>query len=163
MRFAVLSDTHGDLSRMFAAADYIRALKPDALIHLGDFCADAEAMAKELRLELHAVAGNCDAGRTTHPVVDVLEAEGARILLCHGHNYDVGETPQRLIWAAQERECTAALFGHTHRQFLEKEDGVLLMNPGSLCRPRGTEAGLGLLTVEKGVVRGLLLPFSGRS
>lgn len=65
MRFAVLSDTHGDLSRMFAAADYIRALKPDALIHLGDFCADAEAMAKELRLELHAVAGNCDAGRTT--------------------------------------------------------------------------------------------------
>ena len=80
MRFAVLSDTHGDLSRMFAAADYIRALKPDALIHLGDFCADAEAMAKELRLELHAVAGNCDAGRTTHPVVDVLEAEGARIL-----------------------------------------------------------------------------------
>lgn len=163
MRFAVLSDTHGDLSRMFAAADYIRALKPDALVHLGDFCADAEAMAKELRLELHAVAGNCDAGRTTHPAVDVLEAEGARILLCHGHTYDVGETPQRLIWAAQERECTAALFGHTHRQFLEKEDGVLLMNPGSLCRPRGTEAGLGLLTVEKGVVRGLLLPFSGRS
>ena len=128
MRFAVLSDTHGDLSRMFAAADYIRALKPDALIHLGDFCADAEAMAKELRLELHAVAGNCDAGRTTHPAVDVLEAVGARILLCHGHTYDVGETPQRLIWAAQERECTAALFGHTHRQFLEKEDGVLLMN-----------------------------------
>lgn len=163
MRFAVLSDTHGDLSRMFAAADYIRALKPDALIHLGDFCADAEAMAKELRLELHAVAGNCDAGHTTHPVVDVLEVEGARILLCHGHTYDVGETPQRLIWAAQERECTAALFGHTHRQFLEKEDGVLLMNPGSLCRPRGTEAGLGLLTVEKGVVRGLLLPFSRRS
>lgn len=163
MRFVVLSDTHGDLSRMFAAADYIRALKPDALIHLGDFCADAEAMAKELRLELHAVAGNCDAGRTTRPAVDVLEAEGARILLCHGHTYDVGETPQRLIWAAQERECTAALFGHTHRQFLEKEDGVLLMNPGSLCRPRGTEAGLGLLTVEKGAVRGLLLPFSGRS
>ena len=163
MRFAVLSDTHGDLSRMFAAADYIRALKPDALIHLGDFCADAEAMAKELRLELHAVAGNCDAGRTTHPAADVLEAEGARILLCHGHTYDVGETPQRLIWAAQEWECTAALFGHTHRQFLEKEDGVLLMNPGSLCRPRGTEAGLGLLTVEKGAVRGLLLPFSGRS
>lgn len=163
MRFAVLSDTHGDLSRMFAAADYIRALKPDALIHLGDFCADAEAMAKELRLELHAVAGNCDADRTTHPAADVLEAEGARILLCHGHTYDVGETPQRLIWAAQERECTAALFGHTHRQFLEKEDGVLLMNPGSLCRPRGTEAGLGLLTVEKGAVRGLLLPFSGRS
>lgn len=163
MRFAILSDTHGDLSRMFAAADYIRALKPDALIHLGDFCADAEAMAKELRLELHAVAGNCDAGRTTHPAADVLEAEGARILLCHGHTYDVGETPQRLIWAAQERECTAALFGHTHRQFLEKEDGVLLMNPGSLCRPRGTEAGLGLLTVEKGAVRGLLLPFSGRS
>lgn len=163
MRFAVLSDTHGDLSRMFAAADYIRALKTDALIHLGDFCADAEAMAKELRLELHAVAGNCDAGRTTHPVVDVLEVEGARILLCHGHTYDVGETPQRLIWAAQERECTAALFGHTHRQFLEKENGVLLMNPGSLCRPRGIEAGLGLLTVEKGAVRGLLLPFSGRS
>ncbi len=159
MRFVVLSDTHGDLSKMYRALDYLRALAPDALIHLGDHCADGEQLARELDLPLYAVAGNCDAGRTLAPQERVLEAEGARVLLCHGHAWGVNDGLQRLLYAAQERACAAALFGHTHRQLVQREQGVLLMNPGSLCRPRGGEAGLGLLTLENGKVRALTLPY----
>ena len=159
MRFVVLSDTHGDLSKMYGALDYLRALKPDALIHLGDLCRDAELLAREMDLQLYAVAGNCDAGRTAAPQERVLEVEGVRILLCHGHERGVSDGLQRLIYAAQERECGAALYGHTHRQVVVTEQGILLMNPGSLCRPRAGEAGLGLLTVEGGKMRALTLPY----
>jgi len=159
MRFVVISDTHRDLSKMFAAVDYIKALSPDAVIFLGDVVGDALALKTELRVPFHIVQGNCD-GFSSHPATDVVEAEGVRIFLCHGHQYDVKESPQRLIWAAQERECTVALFGHTHRQYLDKEDGVLIMNPGSLTRPRLCEAGLGVLDVKNGQAKGLLLPFS---
>lgn len=158
MRFVVLSDTHRDLSKMFAAMDYINALSPDAVIFLGDNVSDAVALKTELRVPFHIVQGNCD-GYSTHPATDVIEAEGVRIFICHGHQYDVKESPQRLVWAAQERECSVALFGHTHRQYLDREDGVLLMNPGSLCRPRLYEPGLGVLDVKNGTAKGLLLPF----
>ena len=162
MRYVVLSDTHGDLRRIFAAVDYIRALGADEGLSLGDLCCDASLLEKELRIPFRAVAGNCDAGMTRWPDEDVVMAEGARIFISHGHRFDVYEGPQRLIWAAQERECTVALYGHTHRQELLYEQGVLVMNPGSLCRPRASEAGFGLLDVKNGQAKGLLLPFCGQ-
>ena len=129
MRFAVLSDTHGDLSRMFAAADYIRALKPDALIHLGDFCADAEAMAKELRLELHAVAGNCDGFAPRLMLERTVEVEGMRFFLTHGHLYPSRELLAR---AGRAQGADAVLSGHSHIARAEREPGDLwLINPGT--------------------------------
>ena len=147
MRFAVLSDTHGDLSRMFAAADYIRALKPDALIHLGDFCADAEAMAKELRLELHAVAGNCDAGYTD-PAEGMAPFAGVLFFYTHGHHYGVKMGTDRLAESAGERGADVALFGHTHRRALVRGVGTAatVFNPGSL-RDGGS---YGVITVTDG-------------
>lgn len=158
MRFVVLSDTHGDLSRIFSAVDYIRALSPDGVIFLGDVISDALALKSEIRVPFYIVQGNCD-GISGYPDQDVVEAEGVRIFICHGHRYGVNESPQRLIWAAQERECTVALYGHTHCPELLREDGVLVMNPGSLCRPRICEPGLALLDVKAGHAKGLLLPF----
>lgn len=158
MRFVVLSDTHRELSRMFSAVDYIKALDPDAVIFLGDNVTDAAALKTELHVPFHVVQGNCD-GYSAHPATDVIEAEGVRIFICHGHQYDVKESPQRLMWAAQEKNCTVALFGHTHKPYLDREEGVLLMNPGSLTRPRLCEAGLAVLDVKNGQAKGLLLPF----
>lgn len=162
MRFVVVSDTHGDLSRMFSAVDYIKALGPDAVIFLGDVISDALALKTELRVPFHIVQGNCD-GYSPYPGEEVIEAEGVRIFICHGHRYGVKESPQRLVWAAQERECSVALFGHTHMQYLEREDGVLLMNPGSLCRPRLSRTGLAVLDVKNGAAKGLLLPYQTSS
>ena len=86
-----------------------------------------------------------------------------RILLTHGHRYGVKEDLQRLTYAALEQACAVALFGHTHEPFLAREQGVLLLNPGSLCQPRlGAGAGLALLTVEKGEAKGVLLPYALR-
>lgn len=53
----------------------------------------------------------------------------------------------------------AALFGHTHIPLVEAQGDVLLVNPGSLSRPRGGSApGCALLTIEQGEVRVRLCP-----
>ena len=42
----------------------------------------------------------------------------------------------QLVEAAREKGCNAVFFGHIHVPVLEEEDGVLLVNPGSLAFPR---------------------------
>ncbi len=159
MRYVILSDTHGDVSKMLAAVDFILALKPDAGIFLGDVCADAYLLQKELDIPFTIVAGNCDAGISPYPSTAVVESEGVRIFACHGHQYDVYEGVQRLMYAAQERECAVALYGHTHHQEKLKEEGILFVNPGSIARPRLSAPGLALLDVKDGHANAILLPF----
>ena len=81
---------------------------------------------------LTAVAGNCDYGSTARTEW-LLELEGVRILLTHGHGYAVKQGTGALLRRARELEAQVVLFGHTHQRLLEEADGVLLINPGS-CR-----------------------------
>ena len=46
-------------------------------------------------------------------------------------------TLQNLVYLAQEYECRAVCFGHTHVPVNEIENGIRLLNPGSLSNPRG--------------------------
>ena len=58
MKILVLSDSHAGLSFMRAC---IQAVKPDAMIHLGDYFEDGKAMAEEFpHIPMHQVPGNCD-------------------------------------------------------------------------------------------------------
>ena len=63
--------------------------------------------------------------------------ERARILLCHGHFYDVDMGAWTLAYRAEELSCQAALYGHTHRGELSAYGSLLILNPGSPSRPRG--------------------------
>jgi phosphoesterase, MJ0936 family len=152
-RFAVISDTHGNeysaLRAIQAAGDF------DAVIHLGDYAADAETICEKLGKPLYAVLGNCD---FVHPPKGdfgneyVLEAEGARILLVHGHRHGIDvyssfDARQRAL----DLHCDALLYGHTHIPEVAMKDGILVMNPGSPARPRGgSRPSCGLLIVEDG-------------
>ena len=58
MKIAVFSDTHGSTARMLSAAE---ALRPDALVHLGDYERDADCLAAAFpEIPLYRVCGNCD-------------------------------------------------------------------------------------------------------
>ena len=70
------------------------------------------------------------------PREDVIEVEGNKILVTHGHYYGVSMAFDQLAEAARSRGCNAAFFGHIHVPVVEKEAGVLLVNPGSLAYPR---------------------------
>ena len=60
----------------------------------------------------------------------------AGILLTHGHYYNVSLGVEGLYQEAVDRNCDIAMYGHTHRPFLEKRGAVTILNPGSLSYPR---------------------------
>ena len=58
MKILVLSDSHSALRFMREA---VRAVKPDAIVHLGDYYDDARVLAEENpHIPVHMVPGNCD-------------------------------------------------------------------------------------------------------
>ena len=133
MKAAVFSDTHSNIALMLRAA---REYRPDALIHLGDHDRDAEALRREFPdVPLFAVAGNCDVGSRA-PLAAVVPLGDAKLYVCHGHQHSVDYGVDSLVYAAQERGCSLALYGHTHRPDRQEVGGVQVINPGTAGQGR---------------------------
>lgn len=149
MKIAVFSDTHGDISGIRLIE---RDLPPlDAVFHLGDFSSDGTEIGEYLHVPCYAVRGNCDYRSWDNvPSERIVELGGARFFLTHGHRY---RSTYELGLAAEEAHCGTVLFGHTHKPLLTAFGPVLIVNPGSLSRPRGgTNPGYAVLSVENGDV-----------
>ena len=129
-RIAVVSDSHGDIENIRC---FLKRLgQADALYHLGDHADDAPALADRLNCGFVAVRGNCDPFSDA-PLTYTVDWHGHRILLVHGHTVS-GRLP--LLYAARQANADAVLFGHSHVPSMETVGGILLLNPGSLSRPR---------------------------
>ena len=135
-KILVLSDSHGDVEAMVRAAE---RESPDLILHLWDLCRDFDALRRRLPVTqaMQNVCGNCD-GFTEVPDQRVLLVEGKRILMMHGHRYEVKLGYTRAMWAAWEAEADILLCGHTHIPLNRELMGLRLMNPGSSQGSRGT-------------------------
>lgn len=156
MRIAILADTH--LSLDLARQALVQAGPVDAVVHLGDFYADALALASELKVPVHAVRGNNDFEEGPYELI--LEMEGHRLFLTHGHFFEVPRTLERLKEAALLRDCSVALFGHSHVALIERGSGVLLVNPGALFFPETLKT-FALLELQPGQVEARIVPLDG--
>lgn len=149
MKILVLSDSHASLRYMRQTID---AVKPDAVVHLGDYFSDGETMAEEYRdIPFYAVPGNCDRfrGWISEPETKVLTLGGVRIMLTHGHIHHVKSGYYSLIQDARQSKAQMVLFGHTHEAYChQEEDGLWALNPGS-C---GYGGSAGLVEVRDGQV-----------
>ena len=148
IRLGVLSDTHGSAAAIRRAVEFVG--KVDAWLHAGDVLTDAAYLAEYTGVPVHSVAGNCDWGGV--PKELVLEFEGCRILLLHGHRYGVKYDLYRLSLHAEELDCRAVIFGHTHQSLLDKAGNLLILNPGSPAQPRFCKPSCAVLNVENGKV-----------
>ena len=141
MKILVLSDSHSTLSFMRRCID---AVKPDAVVHLGDHFDDGEAMREEYPcLRFYQVPGNCDRYRTPPHAREILNMPlyGVRIYMTHGHIHRVKQVLGLLLRDAREAKADIALFGHTHCAYCQQEsDGLWVMNPGSCGYYGGTAA-----------------------
>ena len=144
MRIGVFSDSHGDIS---TAKRFFDSLSPlDCLFHLGDHAADGEKLGKLFSCPVYAVRGNCDY-RSGEPLERVVDLEGKRFLLLHGHQYYYADA---LFYRGEEVHADMVLYGHTHMPDLCADGPMLLLNPGSLSRPRGGSANSCALITLKG-------------
>ncbi len=132
MKILVLSDSHAARSYMRRCVEEV---KPDALVHLGDYFSDAEALAEEYpHIPLYAVPGNCDRGRgwIPEPEIKLQTIFGVRFLLTHGHLHHVKSDLYSLMADARARKVAAVLFGHTHEAYCSREaDDLWVLNPGA--------------------------------
>ncbi len=141
-RIAIVSDTHGSLKNLSLFSDRIG--QPDALWHLGDCAEDAPILAQKLNCGYVGVRGNCDPFSDA-PLTETIEWHHKRFLLLHGHTVS-GRL--NMLYLAKEKQCDAVLFGHSHVPSVETVDGIQLINPGSLSRPRSSSGpSMALLTL----------------
>ena len=132
MRILILSDSHGDVESMKQAV--IRT-EPDQIIHLGDHWRDGTELKKSFpQLPVAQVPGNCDAYdlQARGPDQLILDLDGHRVMICHGHRYHVKNGLLNLGYAAREAGVELCLFGHTHVQRMEQLGDLTLLNPGSI-------------------------------
>lgn len=147
MKILVLSDSHSTLSFMRRA---IGAVKPDAVVHLGDHYDDGAAMAEEFPgTVFHLVPGNCDHYRMVDQQPNVLcyEVCGVRLYMTHGHLHSVKTSLHRLLNDARNANASAVLYGHTHIADCRRDGALWVLNPGSCGYGRKSA---GLLEVENG-------------
>lgn len=131
MKILILSDSHGDTA---VTEKIVRRERPDHLLFLGDGLRDTEELARIFpTLPICGVKGNNDWMSDEETEKTILLA-GTRIFLCHGHTTGVRQTTDVQWLRARQKNCTVSLFGHTHSQYLEERDGILLLNPGTAMR-----------------------------
>lgn len=152
MRLLVVSDTHRDEAALRDAI--LSQPKAEAVIHLGDgeeeACRMRETFPDRMFLQ---VRGNCDWGSTL-PVEGLAHFGGKTIFYTHGYTYNVKYGTYDLVSAAREKKADIVLFGHTHIPVAEYEDGLYILNPGSLHGGQGT---YGIIDItEQGIVVNVL-------
>ncbi len=141
-RIVVFSDTHRDISNCIRTLDNL--IDVDMVIHLGDHTSDADELSYIYPdIEFVKIRGNNDFDFYS-PVEKVVECDGIKIFCCHGHMYK----QETLFKLAADEGCSVVLCGHTHISKIIKENGVTLMNPGSISRPRDSHCSYGIIEIE---------------
>jgi putative phosphoesterase len=152
LRIGLISDTHGLLR-----PDVHRALAGVSMIlHAGDVCGDEILDELNLIAPTQAVYGNCDEPWNARLVERLdLEIGGVRIHVSHGH--ELGRPKPSAVAAAYDADV--CVYGHTHKQVIERVDGRLIVNPGA-AGPRRFDLVpcVAVLTIAEGRAEAELIP-----
>ena len=142
MKILVLSDSHSALSFMRLC---IEKVKPDRLVHLGDYFDDGQTISEEYpRIPMVQVPGNCDRYRCPpfQPEILIQRVGDVQLYMTHGHKHHVKQDAGKLLRDAKASRVDAVLYGHTHvPNCYQDGDGLWILNPGS-CGYFGGSAGL---------------------
>ncbi len=131
MKFLVFSDSHEYTNGLDAAIEKHQAI--DHIIHCGDVAADIEYL-RMVYGATHSICGVCGNNdfSASDPFHRVAILGRQKIYVTHGHREHVKSSLYTLKNAARSNGCGVCIFGHTHKQFLEEQDGLVLLNPGSI-------------------------------
>ncbi len=133
MKVLIVSDTHRRHGNLETVLENVG--KMDLLIHLGDAEGEEDYIEAIAGCPVEIIAGNNDFFSNLDKEKVILLGK-YKVLLTHGHYYNVTVGVERLKEEARERRIDIAMFGHTHRPYLEIGDEIVILNPGSISFPR---------------------------
>ena len=120
----VISDYHRKEQEVL---DLISKHKPSHILCCGDGESEIEFYTTN---NITSVKGNCDYANL--PLTKVIDIEGKKYVMVHGHNHDVYFDIFKLYLLAKSENAQYVLFGHTHQQYIEEYEGITFINPGAL-------------------------------
>lgn len=133
-KILIVSDSHGLTNELKQLKEKNKG-EVDYMIH----CGDSELYANDPILEdFLIVRGNCDY-EANFPNDRTENIEGMNVFITHGHRYSVKTSLMSLLYRAQELDAKIVCFGHSHVVGAEVIRGILFLNPGSICLPRGRQ------------------------
>lgn len=122
MKIIFFSDVHKDLISLRK----LLSVEKGIFYCLGDSEISIEILNK---YNIISVRGNCDTSKLPEDLI--IELNESKVLLTHGHLYNVKSTLDNIYYHAKSLCCDVAVFGHTH-MITRVEEDILLLNPGSL-------------------------------
>ena len=132
MRIVVISDSHRRMGNLFDIVER-HIDNADLFIFLGDIDDDFDSvLALYPRIKYRRVVGNND-WHSTNALFGEIKFNGKKVFYCHGHTYHVKHGYQEIISHSKAIGADVCLFGHTHIQFTDYDEGLYIMNPGAAC------------------------------
>lgn len=149
MKTVIASDIHGSEKYCKSLLDAFEKSNADQLILLGDIFyhgprnpipegyapMEVNCLLEKICDKLIVLKGNCDSevdamiAPFTFSENCVLLSGGKKIFLSHGHVFNKDNMPKG--------NFHAVIYGHFHVGFIEKSNGTVIANPGSISLPKG--------------------------
>lgn len=163
MKIMIASDLHGSSYYANKLVEIKEREKADKLILLGDIFnhgprnpfpekyapMDVASVLNGIKDNLIVVKGNCDSQvDTLISEFDFIEdmclfIDGKSVFLTHGHVYNKDNMPKT--------KFDAIIYGHFHTGFIQKQDGTIVANAGSISLPKGGTPS-SYIVIENGVM-----------
>lgn len=152
MKLLVFSDSHSKGNKIKDVIEMHKSIC-DGIIFLGDGIKDISYLKIQYpSIPFFAVKGNCDFFDKETEDERVIDFDGVRIFITHGHLYGAKSGYARLAYRARELNADAVFFGHTHIPFDDvfeiAEKRIRLFNPGSI----GCEGSFGVVNTSGNVL-----------
>ncbi len=153
---AVIADTHLPRgARTLPEVLILHLQRSDLILHAGDLMDPTLLEELASYAPTRAVRGNIDPPQAGLPETLEFEFGGVRVAMLHDSGPKKG---RRSRMRRRFPEARVVVFGHSHIPWLEDEDGLLLLNPGSPTdRRRQPEHTFALLRAEDGEVTAEML------
>ena len=150
MRLLVISDIHGSLFYLRKVIEIFEKNSYDKILILGDELyhgprnplpkeynpKEAAELLNKYRNKIIAVRGNCDSEVDqmvlNFPIradYNMIFWENKKIFMTHGHIYNI-DAPLPM------EDGDIMIYGHFHIPMIEKKDGKIFLNPGSISLPK---------------------------
>ena len=149
MKLLIFSDIHGSFYYAKKIREIIEKENPDKIVLLGDLYyhgprnnlseeyapMEVAKILNSYKDKLMVVRGNCDAE------VDEMISEftfedhifeninGKNAYFTHGHRYNIENIPYD--------DFEILIYGHIHQGFIQRKEGFIFANPGSISLPKG--------------------------
>ena len=137
MKVLIVSDTHGRDENLEQVV--MNEAPFDMFVHCGDVEGREIFIEALVECPCCIVSGNNDFFSQLEREKEIMIGK-YKVLLTHGHYYNVSTGPAYLKQEAKERGFDIVMFGHTHRPYFDidksGEKELITLNPGSLSYPR---------------------------